>query len=103
MENHLIIGLGGTGGRVLAAFRKLMFEKFNGDVKPNDMWIDYLYMDSSEQDLKMNDPAQWSIMGKSVALDANSVIKIPAANLDEYVSRRKEFKYLEPWLGNSED
>lgn len=22
MENHLLIGLGGTGGRVLAAFRK---------------------------------------------------------------------------------
>ena len=102
MENHLIIGLGGTGGRVLAAFRKLMFEKFNGDVKPNDMWIDYLYMDSSEQDLQMKSN-QWNIMGKSVALDANSVIKIPAANLDEYVSRRKEFKYLEPWLGNSDN
>lgn len=27
MENHLLIGLGGTGGRVLAAFRKLMYER----------------------------------------------------------------------------
>ena len=34
MENHLLIGLGGTGGRVLAAFRKLMYERFNGEVKP---------------------------------------------------------------------
>lgn len=103
MENHLIIGLGGTGGRVLAAFRKLMFEKFNGDVKPSDMWIDYLYMDSSEQDLKMKDPAQWSIMGKSIALDADSVIKIPAANLRDYVDNRSRFKYLSPWLGDSSD
>lgn len=103
MENHLIIGLGGTGGRVLAAFRKLMFEKFNGEVKPKDMWLDYLYMDSSEQDLKMKDPAQWSIMGKSIALDADSVIKIPAANLRDYVENRNQFKYLAPWLGNSED
>ncbi|MBQ7512753.1 MAG: DUF4339 domain-containing protein [Prevotella sp.] len=103
MENHLIIGLGGTGGRVLAAFRKLMFEKFNGDVKPKDMWIDYIYMDSSEQDLKMKDPAQWSIMGKSIALNEDSVIKIPAANLRDYVENRNRFKYLAPWLGNSED
>jgi hypothetical protein len=103
MENHLIIGLGGTGGRVLAAFRKLMFEKFDGDVKPKDMWIDYLYMDSSEQDLKMRDPAQWSIMGKSIALDADSVVRIPAANLRAYVENRKQFPYLEPWLGDSED
>ncbi len=103
MENHLLIGLGGTGGRVLAAFRKLMFEKFNGDVKPKDMWIDYLYMDSSEQDLKMKDPAQWSIMGKNIALDADSVIKIPAANLRDYVENRNRFKYLAPWLGDSND
>ncbi len=103
MENHIIIGLGGTGGRVLAAYRKLMFEKFNGDVKPKDMWIDYLYMDSSEQDLKMKDPAQWSIMGKNIALDADSVIKIPAANLRDYVENRSRFKYLAPWLGDSVD
>lgn len=103
MENHIIIGLGGTGGRVLAAFRKLMFEKFDGDVKPKDMWIDYLYMDSSEQDLKMKDPAQWSIMGKNIALDADSVVKIPAANLRDYVDNRSRFKYLAPWLGDSAD
>lgn len=103
MENHLIIGLGGTGGRVIAAFRKRMFEQFNGDVKPKDMWIDYLYVDSSEQDLKMKDPAQWSMMGKSIALDADSVVKIPAANLRDYVEHRSRFKYLSPWLGDSQD
>ena len=103
MENHLIIGLGGTGGRVLAALRKLMFERFNGDVKPKDMWIDYLYVDSSEQDLKMKDPAQWSVMGKSISLSEDSVVRIPAANLRDYVDNKSRFKYLAPWLGNSED
>jgi len=103
MENHIIIGLGGTGGRVLAAFRKLMFEKFDGEVKPKDMWIDYLYMDSSKQDLEMRDPAQWSIMGKSIALDADSVVRIPAANLRDYVDNCQQFPYLEKWLGNQDD
>lgn len=103
MENHLLIGLGGTGGRVLASFRKLMYERFNGNVKPKDMWIDYLYVDSSEQDLKMKDPAQWSVMGNNIALDADSIVKIPAANLADYVNNRSRFKYLSPWLGDSQD
>lgn len=103
MENHLLIGLGGTGGRVLAAFRKLMFERFNGDVKPKDMWIDYLYVDSSMQDLEMRDPAQWSVMGKDIKLDSDSVVCIPAANLADYVNNRNRFKYLAPWIGNSDD
>lgn len=103
MENHLIIGLGGTGGRVLASFRKLMYERFNGNVKPKGMWIDYLYVDSSAQDLRMRDPSQWSVMGNSVALDPDSVVKIPAANLADYVNNRNRFKYLAPWLGDSQD
>lgn len=103
MENHLLIGLGGTGGRVLAAFRKLMYERFNGEVKPKDLWLDYLYVDSSEQDLKMKDPAQWSVMGNNIALDADSIVKIPAANLADYVNNRSRFPYLAPWLGDSDD
>lgn len=103
MESHLIIGLGGTGGRVLAAFRKLMFERFNGDVKPKDMWVDYLYVDSSKQDLEMRDPAQWTVMGKDIKLDKDSVVCIPASNLSDYVYNRSRFKYLSPWIGDSED
>lgn len=103
MENHLLIGLGGTGGRVLAAFRKLMFERFDGDVNPKDIWIDYLYMDSSKQDLAMKDPAQWSIMGKFVSLSADSVVAISAANLKDYVDNRSHYKYLAPWLGDNKD
>lgn len=103
MENHLLIGLGGTGGRVLAAFRKLMYERFNGEVKPKNLWIDYLYVDSSEQDLKMKDPAQWCVMGNNIALDADSIVKIPAANLADYVNNRSRFPYLSPWLGDSSD
>lgn len=103
MENHLLIGLGGTGGRVLASFRKLMFERFDGDVKPKDIWIDYLYVDSSKQDLEMRDPAQWSVMGKNIKLDSDSVVCIPAANLADYVNNKNRFKYLAPWIGSAED
>ena len=54
MENHLLIGLGGTGGRVLAAFRKLMYERFNGEVKPKDLWLDYFLTSSLKKYLFYN-------------------------------------------------
>lgn len=100
MENHLIIGLGGTGGRVLAAFRKLVYERYNS-VKPEGMWVDYLYVDSSASDLKMDNPAQWEIMGESVKLTKDSVVEIKAADLATYVNNRSRYTYLAPWLGDA--
>lgn len=44
MDNHLIIGLGGTGGKVVAAYRRLIFEKYRGDLRPEGLWVDYLYL-----------------------------------------------------------
>ena len=102
MDNHLIIGLGGTGGRVLAAYRKLVFERF-GNLKPEGIWVDYLYVDSSSSDLKMDNPSQWEIMGQTVKLPNDSVVEIKAANLATYINNRSRFKYLAPWLGNESD
>jgi hypothetical protein len=30
MKNHLLIGLGGTGGKILRALRKTVFQEFDG-------------------------------------------------------------------------
>ena len=92
MDNHILIGLGGTGGRVLAAYRKLVFEKFGGNLSPDDLWIRYLYVDSSASDLKMDDPKQWEVMGTSVKFDSDSVLPIKAADLSTYVNNRSRFK-----------
>lgn len=101
MDNHIIIGLGGTGGRVLAAYRKLVFERFNGNLEPQDLWIRYLYVESSASDLQMDNPKQWEIMGTSVKFDTDSVLPIKAADLATYVNNRSRYKYLAPWLGDS--
>lgn len=50
MANHLIIGLGGTGGNILKAFQK-RFKARYGDGNPENTRVNYLYVDSSEADL----------------------------------------------------
>jgi hypothetical protein len=47
MSNHLIIGLGGTGGKIIRAFRKIIFQEFR-EPDPRDVHIGYLYVDSDK-------------------------------------------------------
>ena len=50
MANHLIIGLGGTGGGILKAFQKRLKAEF-GNQEPANTHLDFIYVDSSEADL----------------------------------------------------
>lgn len=67
MSNHLIIGLGGTGGSVIRSLRKRIYQEF-GELDPagNSTNVDYIYVDSSPADL--NDTEKWKTLGASVQL-----------------------------------
>ena len=66
MANHLIIGLGGTGGKVLRELRKRVYEEFRSNNPGNGVFLDYVYVDSSLSDLE--DRSGWKVLGKSVHL-----------------------------------
>lgn len=66
MANHLVIGLGGTGGSVLRALRKRIYEEFRSNDPKGSANIEYLYVDSSLADL--NNEEDWQTLGVSVQL-----------------------------------
>lgn len=66
MANHLIIGLGGTGGKILREMRKRIYEEFRSNNPNEKIKIEYLYVDSSPADL--DDKSEWKTMGGSVHL-----------------------------------
>ena len=66
MANHLIIGLGGTGGKVLRELRKRVFEEFGSNTPGNNVHLEYIYLDSSKADLEESN--KWRVMGKHVGL-----------------------------------
>ncbi|PXV65009.1 tubulin-like protein [Dysgonomonas alginatilytica] len=72
VKNHLIIGLGGTGGKILREMRKRIYEEFRSNEPSAKVNIEYLYVDSSPADL--GDRSDWKTMGGSVHLmDAQKV------------------------------
>ena len=66
MANHLVIGLGGTGGSVLRSLRKRMYEEFRSNEPEGNAHIEYLYVDSDVADL--NNEKDWKTLGTSVQL-----------------------------------
>ena len=79
MSNHLIIGLGGTGGKVIRELRKRVYEEFRSNDPDHGVNLDYVYVDSSPADL--NDRAGWKVIGKSVHLGEAQKVSINGINV----------------------
>ncbi|MBP3766825.1 MAG: hypothetical protein J6I31_00900 [Prevotella sp.] len=74
MANHLFIGLGGTGGKILRELRKRVYEEFRSNEPGNGIFLDYAYVDSSPADLE--DRTGWKVLGKSVHLGTAQKVNI---------------------------
>jgi hypothetical protein len=101
MSNHLIIGLGGTGGNVIRSFRKTVYQTFSEDRAPN-VNLRYLYVDSSDEFMKPQDPS-WKVLGHNVQLSQRSQLHIQGMNLKSVIDNVNQYPGLKPWLGDRDD
>ena len=95
MANHLFIGLGGTGGKVLRELRKRVYEEFRSNDPGNDINLDYIYVDSSPADL--DDRKGWKVLGKSVHLGTAQKVCINGISTS-VLQQIKQFPGLEGFL-----
>ena len=77
-NNHLIVGLGGTGGKVIRALRKIVktHTDANGN-SPSEANFEYAYLDTSKG--LLNETDQWMVLGQDCSL-AQAQIGIYAAS-----------------------
>ena len=98
MANHLILGLGGTGGKIIRSFRKLVYQNFRAE-DPSNVNVRYLYVDSSDEMMSHDDPT-WKILGTSVQLRKTSQLLIRGMNLNQVMDNLSNYPGIGPWLGN---
>lgn len=106
--NHLVVGLGGTGGKVLAAFRRLIFQQYR-EVSPAELAIDYLYIDSSDEDVKnanINEPLKtgdqvWRTLGRSVQLSPAQIIHLKQGRFSQIIDNIDSYAAVKRWLGDT--
>lgn len=102
LKNHLIIGLGGTGGKIMKAFRKRIYETFRSDIPVDkdgekNVNLGYLWVDSDEKDL--NDTLSWKVLGHGVHLGLNDRLHITGVDAG-IVDNIYNYPHIEPWLGD---
>jgi hypothetical protein len=106
--NHIIIGLGGTGGKVIAAMRRLMFQH-HGSSEPRSIALDYLYVDTSKretdlarqgQGLASNDK-RWRYLGHSVQLAPSQVVHLSNSSFGTIVKNSEDYPHIASWLGDA--
>ncbi|WP_165191738.1 tubulin-like doman-containing protein [Caulobacter soli] len=95
--NHLLIGLGGTGGRVLKAFRKAVYEGHRDEAPPN-VTLDYLFVDSDPESFR--DKGDWTVLGKSLFLPNRCHFPISRGDLKSVLDDINQHPNVAPWLGD---
>ena len=103
MSNYLLIGLGGTGGKVLKAFRKTLYEEFRTLTPPDDtgVRISSLYVDSSRADLTGSE--SWRTqgdIGADISLDEESRFSITTNNLAQRLNDPEHNPITHRYIGN---
>ena len=96
--NHLVIGLGGTGGKSIRALRKLIFseQRLTAQSAPK---VDFLYIDSSREMMSQTDPT-WKVLGKSVQLPAASQLQITGEDLSSLLDNISNYPGIRNWIGS---
>jgi uncharacterized SAM-dependent methyltransferase len=98
MDNHLVIGLGGTGGNVIRELRKTIHRRNNNQVNPSWVNIEYLYVDSSPKELE--NQTDWKSLGQSVELNQHSKLPIYGVDLPRLIEEVDKHPGLKGWIGD---
>jgi len=100
INNHLVIGLGGTGGKVLRSLRKTVYHAFRSE-GPVNVNVRYLYVDSSDEMMAPDDPT-WKVLGQNVQLSKASQLEISSVNLASVLDNPESYPGISPWIGSRE-
>lgn len=97
MTNHILIGLGGTGGKILAAFRRSLYE-LEGAKEPTPNNVEYLYVDSNPEFMDM-DSSLWKIPGESLYIGNSATLNIQGKDLKGTLANLNRYPGIQPWIG----
>lgn len=98
MGNHLIIGLGGTGGKIIRSMRKMIYQNLRRE-DPENVNIRYLYVDSDDSLMGIDDES-WKTLGRSVQLPQSSKLLIAGMGLQSVIDNVNDYPGIRPWIGD---
>ncbi|WP_246794412.1 tubulin-like doman-containing protein [Burkholderia perseverans] len=96
-NNHLIIGLGGSGGKIIRNLRKIL--ERGRDARggsASTARFEYLYVDTSSDEMDKRD--EWKVLGKDIDLARSQYLINTASNVRPVLDDPASFPGLRDWI-----
>ena len=92
-NNHIIVGLGGTGGKVLRSFKMRMFEEFPDPQEREKQPIALLYVDSTDEMMGIGRD-DFNVMGQDASFVQNEFLNIKSRSITEIIDNIDNYPSL---------
>ena len=97
--NHILVGLGGTGGKILRAFKMRMFEEFPEFEERNSLPVSLLYVDSTKEMMGIG-REDFNVMGKDASFTENEFLFIKSIDVPALLDSIGNYPQLKAIVNN---
>lgn len=100
--NHILIGLGGTGGKILREFKMRMYEEFPEPILRSKQPVQLLYVDSSDEMMpKDGKPrADFRVMGQDASFNEREFLYIKAVDVEHILNHINNYPTVKGIVDN---
>lgn len=97
--NNIVIGLGGTGGKIIKFLKKkIELDSYRGE---ENVFIDYVYVDSDMS--LVENKSEWKILGRDISLGNSNIISLEYQDMNAIFNNPDNYRHITSWLGDKED
>lgn len=100
--NHILVGLGGTGGKILRAFKMRMFEEFPTAEERKQLPVSILYVDSTDEMMPQDGRARpdFRVMGQDASFTRNEFLNIKAVDVEHILDHINNYPSVRGIVNN---
>ncbi|MDE6403709.1 MAG: tubulin-like doman-containing protein, partial [Muribaculaceae bacterium] len=100
--NHILVGLGGTGGKILRAFKMRMFEEFPTSEERKKQPVSILYVDSTDEMMPKEGRARadFRVMGQDASFTNNEFLNIKAVDVEHILDHVNNYPAIKGIVEN---
>lgn len=102
--NHILVGLGGTGGKILRAFKMRMFEEFPTAEERAKLPVALLYVDSTDEMMPKDGRARadFRVMGQDASFTPKEFLNIKAVDVEHILDHISNYPSVKGIVENAE-
>ena len=100
--NHILVGLGGTGGKILRAFKMRMFEEFPTAEERSKLPVALLYVDSTDEMMPKDGRPRpdFRVMGQDASFTNNEFLNIKAVDVEHILNHIDNYPSVKGIISN---